>query len=878
MLKLVLTNLATHKIRTALTIAAIALSVSLVAATTGGYQSLESTVKRFLNRYMGAADAQITRKNDPHGGVKATLLEEVSRDPDVKLAVGRLELDVNLVNKNGRRIRGFPAQAVGIARPADTRVESMQMTGGRWFDGDEPDAAVIDQVAAESLKIDVGGEFELPGVEGKLPLKVVGTIRKPALLAVMPTIYVPIDTLRNFVMPDRPGEVSRVMIDLKPQVDAAAFAERWKNRLREIDPALRIRLAGDSSRQFDQNVEGMRLLSYLGGSVSMLAATFIIFSSLSMGVTERSRTLAMLRAVGAVKFQLVKIVATEGLLLAAAGVIVGVPLGWVWLWLLSMRFDGLFSEGVRLSVGGVLFAGVGTLAAALVASLLPAWSATRVSPLEAMSPLAKSSLRGAPLWAALGGLVLVCVDPLILFGPLDRWIDPATARSVQFYSHFVLGIPCVMLGFFLLAPLMVRVVERVIGPVIAVFFGLRFAMLRQQLSSGLWRAAGTCAALMVGLAILFALQTQGQSMINGWKLPDKFPDIFIASRGSALDAEQQRILAGVKGIRDGELLPIVVVSPGLGSGFFALAGSMLMPESTMFFGVDPRVAEKMLDLDFREGNARDAWAKIAQGRHVIVTEEFRQLKGLHVGSTLELETTMHGKVPYTVAGVVWSPGMDVFVSLYDTQRQLDERTAASVFGSIADAKNDFGVDRTNFFAANLEMGTDKDVLIRGMRRELRQMNIDAGDVRQIKAGIQSAFRQILLLASTVAFAAMAVASLGVTNTIMAGIRTRRWQFGVMRSIGVTRSQLLRLVLAEAVLLGIVGCAMGLLAGFEMSLNASRFAGIVVGYVPPMTIPWHLIGIGAGVVVVVSIVASLWPAVSVSRMEPLALLQAGRASA
>ena len=64
----------------------------------------------------------------------------------------------------------------------------------------------------------------------------------------------------------------------------------------------------------------------------------------------------------------------------------------------------------------------------------------------------------------------------------------------------------------------------------------------------------------------------------------------------------------------------------------------------------------------------------------------------------------------------------------------------------------------------------------------------------------------------VAYAAMAVASLGVTNTVMAGIRTRRWQFGVLRSIGVTRSQLLRLVLSEASLLGIVACVMGLAAG------------------------------------------------------------------
>src|SRR5438874_12780204 len=99
--------------------------------------------------------------------------------------------------------------------------------------------------------------------------------------------------------------------------------------------------------------------------------------------------------------------------------------------------------------------------------------------------------------------------------------------------------------------------------------------------------------------------------------------------------------------------------------------------------------------------------------------------------------------------------------------------------------------------------------------------MDAGDVRHIKYMIEQTFRRLLLLVSTVAFCAIAVASLGVTNTIMASIRSRRWQFGILRSIGVTRSGLLRLVLAEAVLLGLVGVGLGLAAGLQMSIDAHQ---------------------------------------------------------
>ena len=94
---------------------------------------------------------------------------------------------------------------------------------------------------------------------------------------------------------------------------------------------------------------------------------------------------------------------------------------------------------------------------------------------------------------------------------------------------------------------------------------------------------------------------------------------------------------------------------------------------------------------------------------------------------------------------------------------------------------------------------------------------------------------------------------------------------------MTRGQLLRLVLAEALLLGLTGCALGLLAGAVMSANARGLSAITIGYVPPVNVPWAIVIIGAGAIVLISLVASLWPAWSVSRAEPLALLQAGRAS-
>jgi putative ABC transport system permease protein len=210
-------------------------------------------------------------------------------------------------------------------------------------------------------------------------------------------------------------------------------------------------------------------------------------------------------------------------------------------------------------------------------------------------------------------------------------------------------------------------------------------------------------------------------------------------------------------------------------------------------------------------------------------------------------------------------------------RQFDQRTAGMVFGSLADARNDFGIDHVNLFAANLENGVDKQKVLDGIKTRLGEMNIMAGDVRQIKGAIDTDFRRLLAVLTTVAFGAMAVASMGVTNTIMASIRSRRWQLGVLRSIGLCGDELLKLVLAEAFLLGMVGLILGLACGSLLAMDAWQMIADVLGYLPSLVIPWGYIIIGCVAVMAVSTAAAMWPAVSVSRTEPLTLLQAGRAA-
>jgi putative ABC transport system permease protein len=866
--RLVLSNFTTRKVRTFLTVAAVALSVSLVVAVTSGYKSFEGAIYKFLITYLGTTDVQITHKADFRATIPESVIDELRRDPDVASAFGRLETDTGLVDKEGKPVPGRVAQLIGLDRPADADIIRTRMNAGEWFDVSRGNVAVIDQQASEALKVNVGDTIPLPTADGqKRDFKVVGIAHKPAILAEkVQWIYLPLRTAQELT--NKPSQVSRILIDLRTGADEDTFSKRWEPKLAAINPQLKMRLSRETRKEMEKNLQGVHFMSFVAGAISMISAAFIVFSTLSMGVTERQRSLAMLRAIGAYRSQLARMVVGEGFLLGTAGAAIGVPLGLAWTLILIYWKSAFFTAGLIVNWVGIGAAVVVSAVAAVVAGLLPAWSAARVDPLEAMTPLAKpTSLRG-PLLSAVIGLFLLSLDSLIIYGlPISR--------DAKFIGHIVIGLLGLVVGFFLVSPLIVWVVDRLLGWLVPIFLRVPSHLLRHQLSGGIWRAAGTGSALMIGLMVLVSLQTVGNSALRGWKLPTRFPDIFIYT-GQGLPIDQWHKLEAIEGIRKDQVLPIAVAFPGLPKGWFGMAAAAILPDATMFLGVQPDLAFEMMELDFREGDPKSAAAMLKKGNHVVVTEEFRVLKGLHVGDKMPLMTTT-GMKDFTIAAVVWSPGIDVMVTMFDMGRMFDQRTAASVFGSVEDAKNLFGADNVHFFACNLEMGVDKEVVLKKVKEQVGERGWKAGDVRKIKFDIEQTFRRLMLLASTIAFCAMGVAAMGVTNTVMASVRSRQWQFGVLRSIGVTRGQLLRLVLCEAILLGLVGVALGVCSGLLLSFNDLGLSERLIGYVPGMSIPWDMIAIGVGIVLAIAVLASLWPAGAVAKAEPLELLQAGRAA-
>ena len=355
----------------------IALSVSLVVAVTSGYKSMEQAALRYLNRYMGASDAFVLPA-DSFDSIPEILVDELKKDPAVRQVSGRLisnrrmeraadapkrTVDPNHVAAGGLAADQLNVQLVGL-RPPDSSTDALVVVDGKWFTSATGAVAVVDQAAAEILALNVGDPVTVPGIH-PMELKIVAIVHKPIFFAErQPTMYVPLETLQHFSTPDAPPAVSIISVNLLGTADHSAFKDKWNQKLASDFPKARLHMRRDNATAIESKLRSVRILSYLGGLVAMLTATFITFTALSMGVTERQRTLGMLRAIGSTRSQVFRLVSVEGFALAIAGIVIGIPLGMLSLQILHHFFTDVLWSGVSYSLGGIAFAaGVALLSA-----------------------------------------------------------------------------------------------------------------------------------------------------------------------------------------------------------------------------------------------------------------------------------------------------------------------------------------------------------------------------------------------------------------------------------------------------------------------------------------------------------------------------------
>ncbi|MFT3881119.1 MAG: ABC transporter permease [Gemmatales bacterium] len=737
-----------------------------------------------------------------------------------------------------------------------------------------------------------GGDSDKTGTATSGPSLPIGRGRGLATAAV----YVPMQVAER--LNGYAARANAIQVALKEGSTVSQFRSAWDKQLSEMRPPVQLIDFEDIKARLssDRALTGKQTQAYSATGMALLAAIFIIFTALSMGVFERAREFSILRAIGLTRSQVAGLIFIESISLALIGWLGGLIAGWALLQVAQYAKPDLFPSGTSLGWWCIWLSGASAGGGALLAAILPMIRATRVRPLDAMSPHSPGPSPRWPYYLAVIGLLFLLVNPVLVYSQSVEETNKPTLYT------FV-GYPAMVVGMLLLTPVFILLAEKLLAPVIAFLLGLNPALLQSQLSSNLWRTLGTTVALTVGLGLFVSTQTWGYSMLKPFYPGDWLPDMLVAFQPVGLSKDEALAVSTVKGVRPGECLPLAVEQTRMSQDLTksqTLGPSSTRQDNVIIIGLDPERAflgKSPLIRPTFEGDTNSIVTKLKSGRFCLIPDHFAGISGLKPGDTIDLvpPNAPDKPVQYTVAGVVSIPGWH-WITKFSGLRRHSVRTAAIFFAPYEAVRDDFQLKSIDYFwfntdgkASEKEIEASMQTLIEKHAGETFAAH-GAGDIisyrpsarvtatETIQRAITSRADAMIWGMGEIPLVTLLVTSLAVVNTIAASVRARRWEMGVLRATGVTRSGLFRLVLAEGILIGLVACllslAFGLLAGW-CGTGMSKYVSFFGGMETPLIIPWSKIAFGFAITLALCLIAALWPAFTTGRTEPLQLLKAGR---
>jgi putative ABC transport system permease protein len=672
-------------------------------------------------------------------------------------------------------------------------------------------------------------------------LRVVG-ISYPPPFGGRPRIFMTADTLSMVTgKGDRPTEIS---LSLRPDVDADAFVAR---RQPELPSGVLLKPTARATSGLDRNIQASRLGFLLATTMAFLCAGFIITTAMTTGVVERQRELGILRAIGAVKGQLARGQLAIGLVIGLLGAAVGIPLGVALAAALVEYLKSQIDVTLSLPWWGVGMAAGGSLLAGLIGAAWPAWRATRVSPLEALASRAAAPRARGVVRLLIAGLLVASLPVAI-----TTWVEDGQWR---FWLYVFLGLPGLFFGFFALAVPVMHAVGRLLSGPVSAALGLPPRVVWRSLAATPYRFGFTAGSMMMGMALMVAIWTQGRAIQRDWLGKFEFPDAFVT--GFNITRESQDLVRSLPYVTDTVAITIHPVETG------SFGVTSLQKYRSTFIAFEPDAFFRMVKPVWIQGDQASAREKLARGGAVIVAREFTVAQGLGLGDTITLRS-QGVEHAFTIVGVVTSPGLEVVSQFFNIGEDYSEQSLHAVFGTRDDLRDKFGSDAIHLLQISLAPGVDDVACVRDLRERLAGAGIlDAGSGRRIKENIEQFVGTGLFAVSCVAVVSMLIAGFGVANLIVAGIHARRFEFGVLQAVGASRGLVVRLVLAEAVLIGLaaaaLGTAMGLVGVYAGQRIDEKLFGLVLQLRPPV-LP---IAAGWGITLIMTVgaaapaLAALW---------------------
>ncbi|MGY4770713.1 ABC transporter permease [Kribbella sp. CWNU-51] len=883
MIRFALQGLLARKLRTALTAIGVVLGVALISGTYVLTDSITSAFDSIFTENYKNTDAAITGKNaidaSEDGTVTAPpfdagLLEKVRELPEVGAAGGGVGGEAQLIGKDGKAVVFGGAPNLGFSvDPALPQFNSLSLVSGSW---PAPDEVVIDTKTAKEKGFATGDTIRVQARGPAQQMRISGLVEFGAVSSIGGATLAGFDLGTAQRLFDKPGKLDQILIAAKSGTSDQQLVDAVRPIL---PPATQVRTADEQAKEDAAGTSSF--LSFLQtfllvfGGIALFVGSFVIANSLSITIAQRTREFATLRTLGASRRQLLGTVVLEALVTGFVASVAGLFLGLAIATGLFKLFDAvgftLPNNGLVFRTRTIVVALIVGVLVTVIASLRPAWRATRVPPIAAVregATLAPGRFnRFRPVGAALlavAGIALVLVGlfadglsttallsllgagVLLLFigialfsarlvRPLAVVADPIARWSVVVLTAVIW--PFILLPYWLIRRLFGRHPEfpRVLPDRPAVAIG------GQNSKRDPHRTASTAAALMIGLALVTLVATLGAGIIRPFE--QAVDGIFSADYAitaqnnfSPLPPPVAAEVAKVPGVEQ-----VTSVRGGEAKAF---------GKTITITAVDPQ-APDLLTFDWRSGSQASLGELGADG--AILDSAYADEHGLVLGSRFPMQTATGKTLQLQVKGIFRPPaGGSPFGNVTISTATFDA-TSSQPLNLYTFVNMSGGVTAANTAALTSALSTFPNAKAQ-TREEFKKAQTD---------GIKSILNVLYVLLAL----SVLVSLFGIVNTLVLTVFERTRELGMLRAIGLTRGQVKRMIRQESVITALIGAVIGIVLGLVLaSLLAARLDEI------SFTIPVLQLVIFAVVSVVVGIFAAIWPARRAAKLNPLEALQ------
>jgi putative ABC transport system permease protein len=838
MLTAALKGMLAHKLRVFLTATSIALGVAFLAGTLMLTNSMQSAFDTLFHTVSSGTDVVVRAQSDSDSAdpaarppLPAQVLDPVRGIDGVAAAEGSVEGYALLTDSEGKPIQPSAAPTQGGTLSVDPSLRGdITLRDGRV--PERPGEVAIDASSAENGGLEVGSRTKILFRGPAETFTVVGVVGYGDQddLGGATNAYFDLATAQRVLV--KQGVYDSVVVRADDGVSDSALANRVEASLPGgLEALTGEAVADEASAAVNEDLGFVNIALMVFAGVALFVGSFIIWNTFSMQVAQRTRELALLRAIGATRRQVMRTIMAEAVVLGVGASLVGIGLGVGMARGLSalMSWFGLPlpTASIQLDARTVLIGlAVGTLVT-VVAAVAPALRATRVLPVEALQESAPSTSRVSKRRLVLGTALTgagVATLLMALFGPL----------SAIFIAVGVVG---AVFGVATLAPVFVRPMAWLLGaPLLS--RGLPGELARQNAMRNPRRTASTAMALVIGLTMVAGVSVFASSMkasFNDVLSSSMTADLYLRPSSDTSEGFSPQASEAVRTV------PGVTTVSDAGWGEARIDGT-----ATNFSSIDPATSAATLDLGMVEGEVGNL-----TDEGVLVYDDVAEAEGLQVGDAVPASFPGSGKASLEVAGTYNDKGFvgtDYVISLGAQERyQPDFLVSTSMV--VLDEGADAAVVQGNI-ADTLAQHPDATVL----------------DQEGFQGAMAGLVNQLLGLVTVMLLLAVVIALLGIVNTLALSVFERTRELGLLRAVGMTRGQVRAMVRWESVVISVIGALIGAALGIGLGLALIRAVaeqGLNEVAVPVLQLSLYVVAAA-----VAGVVAAVGPARRASNVDVL----------